>query len=193
MYYIFVGICGYLCFYTGELLSVRMENVFPTILFVAGCIMNTVSTVYLCIYDSPLFFFHGSIVITVLTGIISGIFFFLLIYSLFFAFPADEAYLKFGKKKVCDTGLYALCRHPGVLFLSLFYLFLWLSAGKLGVFAAFAVFTTLDVVYVLIQDFITFPRIFDGYENYRKTTPFLIPGVGSVKRCFATLKRNERK
>lgn len=40
----------------------------------------------------------------------------LLAYTLFFAFPASSAYGSPGQKRpVCDRGVYALCRHPGVL------------------------------------------------------------------------------
>ena len=39
-----------------------------------------------------------------------------LIYTLFFALPFDETYAKQNNGRyVCDRGVYALCRHPGIL------------------------------------------------------------------------------
>ena len=52
----------------------------------------------------------------------------LLIYTLFFALPFEKTYVENrDKPEVCSTGMYALCRHPGVLCLFGFYLFLWLA------------------------------------------------------------------
>lgn len=45
-------------------------------------------------------------------------------------------------------------------------------------------FSILDILYVVIQDMIIFPKQFADYDDYKKTTPFLIPTPGSVKRAL---------
>lgn len=109
------------------------------------------------------------------------------VYALFFALPFAQAYRKTGEKKLVDRGLYALCRHPGVLFFSAMYLFLWLGSGVRLMFWAFVLFTASDVLHVFVQDRCYFPKTLDGYCEYKKTTPFLIPTKSSFRRA---LKRN---
>lgn len=111
------------------------------------------------------------------------------VYTLFFALPFTETYVRQnGKPVVYDGGVYALCRHPGVLWLALFYLFLWLAFGGIWLLAAAVVFTGLDVAYVVLQDRWTFPRTFTDYGEYQKSTPFLLPTGASIKRCVHTLR-----
>ena len=53
---------------------------------------------------------------------IATIFFVLLIYTLFFALPFDKTYQNESEKRMAYTeGVYALCRHPGVLWFIGFY------------------------------------------------------------------------
>lgn len=117
----------------------------------------------------------------------------LLVYTLFFALPFGSTYADAGKEPghpaLCRSGVYALCRHPGVLWLSGFYLFLWGALGSGRLLAAFILYTLLDIGYVVFQDRITFMRLFDEYADYRKTTPFLLPTPDSIRDCFATLNK----
>lgn len=90
-------------------------------------------------------------------------------------------------RPLVDTGVYALCRHPGVLWLGGFYLFAWLAAGGAALLAAFALYTALDALYVLWQDRVIFPVSIENYAAYRRSTPFLLPTAASLRRCLATL------
>ena len=71
------------------------------------------------------------------SGVIRGlfcvfmlIFLALLIYTLFFALPVEASYAKPGEyRRACTGGVYALCRHPGVLWFSGLYLCLWGGFG----------------------------------------------------------------
>ncbi len=112
----------------------------------------------------------------------------LLVYTLFFAVPFQEAYVEGSKQKICKTGVYALCRHPGVLFLAGFYLFLSLGLGKPFMLLAGTVYTGMNLLYILLQDRYTFPRLFEGYDDYRKETPYLIPDADSIRKCISDLK-----
>ena len=115
--------------------------------------------------------------------------FVLMVDSLFFSLPFEETYLHPQQKPpVYDRGMYALCRHPAVLWLSLGYTGLALSWGTL-LFAALAVLCSLlDVLYVVFQDCWTFPRTFCDYREYRKSTPFLIPTRESIQSAWHTRK-----
>ena len=91
--------------------------------------------------------------------------------------------------KVCDTGVYALCRHPGVLWLIGFYLFLSIAFPERDLIIGSVVFSLLDIVYVILQDLYIFPRAFSDYDTYSRNTPFLIPNMGSVTKCFHANRR----
>lgn len=111
----------------------------------------------------------------------------LMVYSLFFALPFTETYVHVpGKAVVCDRGMYALCRHPGVLWFCFGYLFLALAWGTGLIWGMGIVYSLLNVGYVILQDRWTFPRTFEDYEGYRKRVPFLIPTAGSLKRAWDT-------
>lgn len=111
----------------------------------------------------------------------------LMVYSLFFALPFDETYVHpRGKAAVYDRGMYALCRHPGVVWFCLLYLSLALAWGTAPVWEMGIIYSLLNVAYVVFQDRWTFPRTFDDYEGYQKRVPFLIPTAGSFKRAWNT-------
>ena len=113
--------------------------------------------------------------------------------TLFFALPAGGSGLlppkATGLRPLIDTGMFALCRHPGVLWLGLVYLALWGLLGGAALLWAFMLFFVLDVLYVLWQDIWLFPRSIEGYAAYRQRTPFLVPTPRSVRACIASFRR----
>ena len=114
----------------------------------------------------------------------------LLIYTLFFALPFEATYLQSdsGKAVVYDCGMYALCRHPGVLWFFLFYLCLGAAFYPSGILRTGLFYSVLNVGYIVFQDCWTFPHIFEDYGRYKETTPFLIPGRSSVLKMIRTWK-----
>ena len=110
--------------------------------------------------------------------------------SLFGALPARETYLGQGETPLADRGMYALCRHPGALWLPALLLFLSLGLGSLGLLLSGALAAGLNVFYVWMQDRWVFPQTIPGYQNYRKHTPFLIPTRASVKKALATFRQD---
>ena len=166
---------------TGRLRPLRLG-------FAAGCALLLAATAAPVISSLPRL--AARPVAAVAGGILSLFFLALLLYTLFFALPFSATYAPgSGPAPLCRTGVYALCRHPGVLWLSLFYFSLWLAAGSPELFAAFLVYTVLDVAYALFQDRWTFVRLFPNYREYRQETPFLLPTAASWRRCFHTLKK----
>ena len=120
----------------------------------------------------------------------------LLIHTLFFALPAagSGALPPCGHlRPLADRGVYALCRHPGVLWLGLFYGCLWAALGGADLGRACLLYTGLDVLYALWQDRRVFPRTIAGYGGYQGRTPFLIPTLQSMRACAATWRKTSVK
>jgi protein-S-isoprenylcysteine O-methyltransferase Ste14 len=149
--------------------------------FPAGTVLLSLNILALSLQGSPL------------PGILRGVFFAfaagflaLLIHSLFFALPAEDAYTRPGQiRRTCASGVYALCRHPGVLWLAGLLLCLRPAAGL--PLSAAALFTVLNVLLVLFEDRTVFPSRLEGYADYRRTTPFLLPTPTSIRACFGKI------
>lgn len=156
--------------------------------FAAGCLLLLASTVGL-VWQG----LHGRRTgwpVFILFGLLALLFLALLVYTLFFALPFRDTYTGGTASPVlCRNGVYALCRHPGVLWLSGFYLCLYAALGTGALLAAFAAFTLLDIAYVVLQDRWSFPKQFPDYEDYRQSTPFLLPNSRSIRRCVRTWRR----
>ena len=114
-----------------------------------------------------------------------------LLYSLFFALPFDETYAQQQNGRcVYDKGVYALCRHPGILCFFAVYLLLGLAALPFaGLLLRGLLFSLLNLAYAWFQDRITFPKTFTNYSDYQKQTPFLIPTKASIHSAVRTFRR----
>lgn len=112
----------------------------------------------------------------------AAVFLALQLYALFGCFPSKNAYGSGEKQSVYDKGIYALCRHPGFLFFAGMYICLCLGT-ELPWFTA-ALYIALDLALVIFEDAVAFPRTLEGYDNYKSSTPFLIPTPKSIKRTF---------
>ena len=114
-----------------------------------------------------------------------------LVYCLFFALPFAETYQDTdGPPAVCDRGVYALCRHPGVLCMLGMYLFWGLGALPATMLRNGLIFSGLNTVYVCFQDRMTFPRTFPDYPDYQKNVQFLIPTGASIRAAWRTRRRS---
>jgi hypothetical protein len=83
--------------------------------------------------------------------------------------------------------MYALCRHPGVIWFFFLYLFLFLSTGTKVMLQAWIVWTVMDIIHIYVQDKWIFPKSLCDYQVYQGNTPFLIPSIASIKKCFSTI------
>ena len=106
---------------------------------------------------------------------------FLLMYSLFVNLPFRKTYIATGvSDRLITTGLYALVRHPGVMWFVLFVLSLVLISKSTLLLLASPIFILLDVVLVIVQDKYFFIRMFDNYKQYQRKTPMLVPNRQSL-------------
>lgn len=103
-------------------------------------------------------------------------------YVLFGCFSGKAAYCEDAEQSVYDKGPYALCRHPGMLAFAGLYASLCVGTDLPRRSAA--LYTLLDLALVCFEDAMVFPKTISGYDEYKMTTPFLIPTAKSVERLF---------
>lgn len=109
------------------------------------------------------------------------------VYSVFIEIPLTLARGAPGaeaKPALVQTGTYALCRHPGVLWLILMLGGAVLIVRRTGLFRLAFVWITLDIGLVAVQDRVIFPRLFPAYRHYQQTTPFLAPNRCGLINCL---------
>lgn len=155
--------------------------IFKPFFFLGGLLL--LGDLIAVLLSSEINFSLGKIPLVVLAALFLG----LLIYTLFFALPFKETYLSDGLPLVCDKGLYALCRHSGVLWMLGFLAMLcFIFSGK-HIVCYTITLNLLNLIYVIFQDIYTFPKMFCNYDEYKKRVPFLIPNMKSIIACFKTL------
>jgi protein-S-isoprenylcysteine O-methyltransferase Ste14 len=144
------------------------------------------AVVMVCLTPAKLEF---PIFIRIIGGCLLAVSLGLLIFSLFIEIPFRGTYAKqgAGDRLIC-TGTYALVRHPGVIWLAFVFLALSLLYPSTTLFIAVAVWWIIDVLYVTVQDRYFFLKMFPGYQEYKKHTPFLIPTGQSISACLKTLR-----
>ena len=89
-------------------------------------------------------------------------------------------------RQVWRSGVYALCRHPGILCFFVMYLFWGLAALPTRLLLQGMVWSLLNLAYAWFQDRVTFPKTFSDYPDYRQEVPFLIPTPASIRRAKET-------
>ena len=187
---IFLGVLGFVLYFIYDINSICWNNRLLQKLFLMGTILVVVSTGY-TFYLQREFLYSGSRLI--IWGIATAVFFFLLIYTLFFALPFDATYVNENTEREAYTqGIYGLCRHPGVLWFSAFYICLSLMIDSSRFRFLATALIILNILYVVFQDIWTFPRSFSNYGEYQKNTPFLLPTIHSIKYCMQTLRLKEK-
>jgi steroid 5-alpha reductase family enzyme len=191
MIYIILGIIAFGFFVLYDVNSIIMKNRLLSCCFFVGFILLTAATFGLVI--TAVKEMDADVFKTILFGALAVISFLLMIYSLFFALPFQKTYMKTEDKgmKVCKVGVYALCRHPGVLSSTCLYLSLGLALMTPLMMTAAVIFSILNILYICFQDLWTFPKSFPDYRDYKKSTPFLLPNQKSIRRCLQTLRWKE--
>lgn len=176
------GSAGFLCYFLYDINSITWKNKPLQRFFLIGSLLVAFSSVGI-VAAGRNGMQHQPLRTMILAGL-AVLFFVGLIYTLFFALPFQETYVEENhERKTYTEGMYALCRHPGVLWFAFFYLAL---VGMIGMRReSFDCFLLIgwNLLYVILQDCVIFPKTFSDYEEYQKTTPFLIPNRRSIRRC----------
>lgn len=122
-------------------------------------------------------------------GAVSVLTLLLLLYTLFIALPFNKTYKEVEKENaVIDAGMYALCRHPGVIWFFLLFVSLGMASAKVMMLWAALIWSVMNIIYVYVQDRFIFPKTLPGYSQYQKRVPFIIPSLISIKNCVSSLR-----
>ncbi len=186
MLYIELGVLGFIIAFIFDWASLKNMRVTKPVAGLTAAALLIYSTIMICYsptkFDMPIF-------LRIIGGVLLVIFLFLLIYSLFIELSFSRTYVKQGiSGGLVTTGTYALVRHPGVIWLAVVFLALALLYPSITLFIAIAVWWFVDIIYVTIQDKYLFPKMFPGYQEYKKQTPFLVPTKHSFFACLKTLR-----
>ncbi len=178
-----VGCLGFALFFIADLNDALFRRKYLAVAFPAGAVLLTAGCVFQLDVSAAA---AAPGPLRVLLWALAAAFTALLIYSLFFCFSAGQAYAAPGtKREVCRRGMYRLCRHPGVLWLFFAMLCLCLGAGLPP--ASLAAYTGLNLLLVLFEDLWVFPRVLLGYDDYRRSVPFLFPTPASALACLSKI------
>jgi protein-S-isoprenylcysteine O-methyltransferase Ste14 len=188
MLYIIIGCLAFLFLYIFDFNKITFIHKYLNICFLAGVLLLAYATLGILLSDLPIF--ELALGLRLIFGLLALLSLLLTFYSLFFALPFSTTYVAIeSRNQVIDTGMYAVCRHPGVIWFLSFYIFLWLASGKSLIFWATIVWTGMDIVHVYVQDRWFFPKNLIGYTQYRRRVPFLIPSLASIKRGITDIRR----
>jgi len=112
----------------------------------------------------------------------------LLTYSLFLEIPFSKTYVKSEERKqLVHVGTYALTRHPGVLWYALLLIGLILASRSTWALVAAPIWFAMEVLWIWIEDRYIFEKTITGYDEYKRSTPMVVPTWASARRCWRTL------
>jgi protein-S-isoprenylcysteine O-methyltransferase Ste14 len=178
---------GFFLFIIYDINSIKWQSKFVNHFFYIGCfliITNTLGAIYRFSDAIEMNMISQVVWISIILS-----FLILLIFTLFFALPFDSTYVKNDiGRKTYTKGMYALCRHPGVIWFAGLYFSLFFWMGNPNILYLAIVLNLMNFVYIVFQDLWTFPQTFIDYEQYKETTPFIIPNCTSIHRMITTIK-----
>ena len=183
---LFMGAAGFILYFLYDINSFRWNRRAVRTFFAAGSLLIGLAT-SLDFYKAwKAGAFQGGIDGVLLLS--AAVSFAALIYCLFFALPFEKTYVEQKNgRTVYDGGVYALCRHPGVICFWITYLLMGLAALPTRMILRGLVFSLLNLAYAWFQDCVTFPKTFCDYSDYQRQVPFLIPTSNSVSIARKTL------
>lgn len=185
MFYIFLGLFAFVLLFFFDYFTLKNKNILKKVFGISGLMLLTLSGIMVTLTSEKLEF---PLVVSVISGVLWIVCTLLLIYSLFLELPFNKTYTKGSHSTdLVDTGTYALCRHPGVLWFGMLFFFFFLTTGAELLIPAGVIWTLADILHVYLQDRVFFRKMFPRYEEYVKSTPMLIPTSGSIKKCISTV------
>lgn len=173
-----IGVAGFVFLYIYEVNQIVWHRNFIKYFFATGffCILAATFIEVLSSWNQ-IGTFNNSIIVGIITFVIM---LFLLIYTLFYSIPFSESYIEqFNKREVYSEKMYALSRHPGVLWFTGVYLGIVLIIPTSPMITLSITMVLLNVLYIIIQDAWSFPKLFVDYNQYKESTPFLLPSPKS--------------
>lgn len=176
MMFILLGVLGFVLLLVSDISGLKNKRTLQYLLAFLGTSIIFTSSVLILMNGSD---YILALPYRIMFGSFSLLFFFLLIYSVVFEVRTS--------KGIVTYGTYALVRHPGVIWLLLFYTFGSFVFLNTDILIAGIVWSSVNVLYVHIQERFIFLKIFEGYCDYKLKTPMLFPTYKSFKECLKTL------
>ena len=178
-------IAAYGLFFAYDILTVRgVGSTRLHFLFFAGCMLVVAAFALLLISQMHVLaadaFFYGM-------AVLSLICFALMVKALFFSLPQGTYSSAERGRSVYQGGMYAFCRHPGVFWYCLGFLFLALAFRSAPVVLSCLLLCAGNVAYMVFQDAWSFPRTFCDYQDYQRNVPFFFPTRQSVRNAISSL------
>jgi protein-S-isoprenylcysteine O-methyltransferase Ste14 len=174
-----------------DIVSLKKIPLLKPAIWVIGIGIGLYGIIKLCLSADKLSFPEWSIVFGWILLIIAV---FVFLSALFINLPFRKTYIETGVgDKLVKTGLYSLARHPGVIALCMLLVSLILVSGSKQILIAAPIFMLIDILLVVLQDRIFFPRMFKSYNEYRKEIPMLIPNKQSIGVFIRYLREAKQK
>lgn len=168
-----LGIMAFALMLLGDLNDARLGKKPLKLCFPLGVLLLAASTYFGCDFKR----------VNIIWCIAAGAFLLLLLHSLFGSFSVKDAYVEQpGGRRVCDRGLYAMCRHPGVLFFAGLYVCLHFAVGLPT--SHTLLYIALNLLLAVLEDGTFFPKVLEGYDEYKTRVPFIIPTIESLRNTF---------
>lgn len=151
------------------------------VLFTVGCLLVVIAALILAVSQVTACPRDAFALIFALMALAA---FALMIKALFFSLPAGTYSDPQQGRHAYQGGMYALCRHPGVLWYCMFFLFMALALRTNVAFVCCAILCAGNVAYMFFQDKWSFPRTFCDYGEYQQRVPFFWPTAASFRAAF---------
>ena len=185
MFYIAVGGFSFILGYLRDLADVRNRVVIKKVLGLASISLAIFSTVMLSIRSPLLPLPHF---LSLAAWPVFGVFALLFVYSVYIEIQLSQSRQDSKEKRLVTTGTYALSRHPTFLWSVLAMGFLVLATRSQYLLIAWPLWSILELVWVWLQDRFFLPATFAEYDQYRQSTPMLVPTGKSLRRCLTSLR-----
>lgn len=180
-----LGVLGFVLLFVADYCGLRDKCVYKNLSAFSGTFLIIILSVVILTqgynYELPLSIRMISFAFTLL-------FLLMMIYSIVIEVSKNNS-----EKKLITTGTYALSRHPGVLWFLLYYVFGSFVFADYMILIAGIVWTIVNIVYVVFQERFIFKALFDNYEEYKQSTPMIIPTRSSVQKCLKTINGGEHE
>ena len=99
----------------------------------------------------------------------------MLLWTVFFEIETIRKKKGIPEDALVSEGSYSRCRHPGFWWFAALALCLGALEPSNDNVLMLLVMILLDLILVWVQDIVFFPKLFAGYDGYKKAVPFLIP------------------
>ena len=182
MLFIVIGIFGFVSLLVFDLMSMKDKVYLKYFFALFGLSLITYATYQLMNFQSDLFLNET---LRVLGLLFSVIFLILLIYSVLIE-VGSNTYSKIAQPKLVTNGTYSLVRHPGVIWLFLLYFWLAIYTQNSLILLSAFIWSFVNIIYVVIQEKLVLSKLFQDYQEYRNSTPMVIPNFMSIKKFITT-------